>query len=393
MEFPAQAFLPGPPVTAPGAASGPLAGLTFAAKDLFDVAGHPTGGGNPDWAQTHPVPAAHAWAVEQLLGAGASLVGKTITCEISLGILGYNPFHGTPPNPAAPGCLPGGSSSGSASAVAAGLCDIALGTDSGGSVRVPSSLCGLYGMRPTLGRVPLDGVCRQAPTFDTVGWFARDAATFGRAAEVLLQAALPAAAASGVLVAEDAFAVADAEVAAALAPAIARLGALFGGATTITLAEPGELEVWGTQRNIIQRSESWATFRDWIDATNPRFGFSVARNLAFASTITPEQIAVARSVRHRATERARLLLEDGAILCIPTTPFTAPPVGLPLRELDRQSARIGLLASFAGLASLPQLNLPLGMAGGKPCGLSILGWRGSDARLAAIAKALEEHAA
>lgn len=390
MEFPADAFLPGPRVEIPGAPGGPLTGLTFAAKDLFDVAGYATGGGNPDWGATHPLPSTHAWAVQALLDAGAALVGKTTTCEISLGILGYNPFHGTPPNPAAPGCLPGGSSSGSASAVAAGLCDIALGTDSGGSVRVPSSLCGLYGMRTTLGAVSLEGCCRQAPSFDTVGWFARDAATFARAAEVMLGTRLPVPDRPRILIATDAFALADEEIGAALAPISRRIGAALGGVETLGIAEPGELEVWAAQRNILQRAESWQTFRGWIDAVNPRFGYSVARNLAFASSITPEQVALAQVVRRRSVERARVLLEGGALLCIPTTPFTAPPLGMSLSELDRHSARIGLLTSFAGLASLPQINLPLGIAGGKPCGVSLIGWRGADARLAAIAKFLEE---
>ena len=139
--------------TSRDAPGGPLAGLTFAAKDLFDVAGHPTGGGNPDWARHNPVPTRHAWAVQRLLDAGATLIGKTITDEVSLGILGENPFDGTPVNIRAPGRVPGGSSSGSAAAVAAGLCDTALGTDTGGSVRVPASFCGLYGIRPTHGRL------------------------------------------------------------------------------------------------------------------------------------------------------------------------------------------------------------------------------------------------
>ncbi len=388
MEFPADAFLPGPRLTLPGAAGGPLAGLSFAAKDLFDVAGHRTGGGNPDWAATHPIPDAHAWAVQKLLEAGADLAGKTVTCEISLGILGFNAFDGTPPNPAAPGCLPGGSSSGSASAVAGGLCDIALGTDSGGSVRVPASLCGLYGMRPTLGRISLSGVCRQAPSFDTVGWFARDAKTFASAGVALLHQELPEAAASGILVAEDAFALADPAVAEALAPAIARLAEKFGGATGIPVGEHGEMIVWGEQRNIVQRAEAWATFRDWIDAVNPRFGFNVARNMAIAAAITPEQITLARVVRRRVVERARALLAGGAVLVMPTTPFTAPPLGLSLRELDEASTRIGYLCSFAGMASLPQVSLPLGEVDGKPVGISIIGWRGSDARLVAMAAAL-----
>ena len=388
MQHPEDGFLPGPRFTLAGAPQGPLAGLSFAAKDLFDVAGTPTGGGNPDWARTHPVPQAHAWAVERLLGAGARLAGKTITCEISLGILGFNQFFGTPPNPAAPGCLPGGSSSGSASVVAAGLADVALGTDSGGSVRVPASLCGLYGLRPTHGRIPVSGLLQQAPSFDTAGWFARDATTFGRVAAVMLDEALPAATATGVLLAEDAFALADTEVAAALRPAAARLGALFGGTRSVTIAEPGELEVWGSQRNILQRAESWASFRGWVNTHNPCFAFNVAHNLAAAAAITPEQVALAQVARRRAVERARVLLEAGAILCLPTTPFTAPPLGLPLAELDALSNRIGLLTSFAGLVGLPQLNLPRAQVGGKPCGLSIIAWRGQDARLAAIAAAL-----
>ncbi len=160
----ASPFVPGPAVRIAGAPGGPLAGLTFAAKDLFDVAGHPTGGGNPDWARQHPVPTRHAWAVQRLLDAGATLIGKTITDEVSLGILGENAFDGTPLNPSAPDRVPGGSSSGSASAVAQGLCDTALGTDTGGSVRVPASFCGLHGIRPTHGRLDLTGMLPQAPT-------------------------------------------------------------------------------------------------------------------------------------------------------------------------------------------------------------------------------------
>ena len=139
------------------------------------MAGHPTGGGNPDWARQNPVPTRHAWAVQRLLDAGATLIGKTITDEVSLGILGENPFDGTPLNPKAPERVPGGSSSGSASAVAQALCDTALGTDTGGSVRVPASFCGLYGIRPTHGRLDLTGMLPQAPSSDTTGWFARDA--------------------------------------------------------------------------------------------------------------------------------------------------------------------------------------------------------------------------
>src|ERR1700761_6468602 len=180
MTDPLGAFVPGVDVRLPGRAGGPLAGLTFAAKDLFDVAGFVTGCGNPDWAATHEAAQADAWAVDALLQAGATLLGKTITDEISLGLLGINKFYGTPQNPRAPDRVPGGSSSGSASAVAGGLVDVALGTDSGGSVRIPASFCGLYGLRPTHGRIPTEGMMTQAPSFDTVGYFARNATTFGQ---------------------------------------------------------------------------------------------------------------------------------------------------------------------------------------------------------------------
>jgi amidase len=188
---PLYAFVPGPRCHVAGAVTGPLAGLTCAVKDLINVAGIPTGGGNPDWERAHPTPVRHAWVVERLLAAGASVIGKTATDEVSLGILGENPFYGTPRNPAAPDRVPGGSSSGSASVAAAGVCDFALGTDTGGSVRVPASFSGLFGIRPTHGRLDFTGITVQAPSSDTVGWFARHATTFARVGEALLGATLP----------------------------------------------------------------------------------------------------------------------------------------------------------------------------------------------------------
>src|SRR6266550_5944151 len=210
------AFVPGLPVRIEGRTGGPLSGLTFAAKDLFDVAGFPTGGGNPDWARSNPVPTRHAWAVQRLLEAGATLIGKTITDEVSLGIVGENAFYGTPLNSRAPDRVPGGSSSGSAAAVAAGLCDTALGTDTGGSVRVPASFCGIYGIRQTHGRIDLTGMMAQAPSSDTTGWFASDAETFARVSAVMLGEPIPTTLPTRLVVATDAFALADPEAAAAL---------------------------------------------------------------------------------------------------------------------------------------------------------------------------------
>src|SRR5437667_1979268 len=257
-----------------GAPTGPLAGLTFAAKDLFDIAGHVTGAGNPDWLALHAPAARTAPVVQALVDAGATMVGKTHTDELSRGIFGENAHYGTPKNPRAPGRVPGGSSSGSAAAVAGGLVDFALGTDTGGSVRVPASFCGLYGIRPTHGRIPLDGILLQAPSYDTIGWFARDAELFARVGAVLLQSNIPAARPRRLVLAEDAFEVADAGVAEALHPCVARLIALIGETTTVRLAPEG-LAAWSEQQQVLQGREAWETAQDWIDRVNPRFSFEV----------------------------------------------------------------------------------------------------------------------
>jgi amidase len=381
-------FVPGPAVRIAGAPGGPLAGLAFAAKDLFDVAGYPTGGGNPDWARAHPVPTRHAWAVQRLLDAGATLIGKTVTDEVSLGILGENPFDGTPLNPKGPDRVPGGSSSGSASAVAQGLCDTALGTDTGGSVRVPASFCGLYGIRPTHGRLELDGMARQAPSSDTTGWFARDAATFARVSEVLLGEPAPTDLPTRLVVAVDAFGLADDETAAALRPMVCRLSALVRSVREDHLAPPG-LSVWARAQRTLQSSEAWVTFKEWIDRENPRMAWSVARGLALAATISEPEREWAALTRAEARARLAWLLPPGTILCLPTTPFPAPRKGLPLGVLTPLRARIACLTSHGGLTGVPQVSIPGAHAGGLPVGLSILGARGTDAALVAVAKAME----
>ena len=220
MSDPLNAFCPDSDAYLAGASGGPLSGLTFAAKDIFDVAGHVTGCGNPHWKATHGTAESNSWAVQTLVNAGATMTGKSITDELTRGIFGENMHYGTPRNPRAPGRVPGGSSSGSASAVAGKLVDFALGSDTGGSVRVPASFCALYGLRPTHGRIPLEGMLLQAPTFDTTGWFARDAETFARVGAVILPPAAQTNRPRRLLIAEDAFALAEPEVRRALESAV-----------------------------------------------------------------------------------------------------------------------------------------------------------------------------
>ncbi len=383
-----EAFVSGPRATIAGAASGPLAGSSFAVKDLIDIARVPTGGGSPDWPAFATPPTRHAAVVQRLLDSGASVIGKTITDEVSLGILGENAHDGTPLNPAAPDRVPGGSSSGSASAVASGVCDFALGTDTGGSVRVPASFCGLYGLRPTHGRIDFTGIAVQAPSSDTCGWFTRDAATFARVGTVLFGAAVPDALPHMLLVAVDAFGFADEAVAAALAPLVDRLAALIGTRRDVTLAPPG-LSVWQGAQRVLQGSEAWQTFQPWLDQCNPRLAWTVSRGLLQGAAFTEAERMTAGLMREEARARLRRLLPVGTILCLPTTPFPAPRKGLPVHALTPLRERISCLTSHGGLTGVPQLNIPGCSVDGAPVGLSIVGARGADLDLIRVALALE----
>ena len=368
-----------------GAANGPLSGLTFAAKDIFDIAGYVTGGGNPDWKATHGPAERTAWAVRVLVEAGATMVGKTITDEVTRGIFGENAHYGTPGNPRAPGRVPGGSSSGSAAAVAGGSVDFALGSDTGGSVRVPSSFCGLYGLRPTHGRIPLDGVLLQAPGYDTVGWFARDADLFSRVAALLLQGEIRQARPNRLVIAEDAFEVADRSVQDALRPVADRIGLLLGNYASERLA-PTRLSDWSGQQQILQGREAWETAKDWIDRVNPRFSFEVAERYRFASAITEAEVEAAKSARETIITRMNAVLADGTVVCLPTTPTPAPPLGERLSTRTVLRPRISTLTSIAGTTGAPQINLPLAEVDGLPVGLSLLGARGSDEMLITFAR-------
>jgi amidase len=368
-----------------GVAGGPLSGLTFAAKDIFDIIGYVTGGGNPDWKATHESAKRTAWVVSMLVEAGATMVGKTITDEITRGIFGENAHYGTPMNPRAPGRVPGGSSSGSAAAVAGGLVDFTLGSDTGGSVRVPASFCGLYGLRPTHGRLPLDGILLQAPSYDTIGWFARDADLFARIGSVLLQSEMPQVRPRHLVIAEDAFEVADQAVQDALQPIVDRVASITDNCTTARLAAT-RLTDWSGQQQMLQGREAWETVKDWIDRVNPRFSFEVAERYRFASAISGADIEAAKAVRAAIIERMTTILSDGAVVCLPTTPTPAPPVGERLSTRNILRPRISALTCIAGTTGMPQINLPLAEVDGLPVGLSLLGAKGSDGMLIAFAR-------
>jgi amidase len=379
----AHAFVPYPEAPVPRASDGALAGLSFAAKDLFDVAGYPTGGGSPIVLALSGIKTRSAPTVQRLLDAGARFVGKTVTDELAFSLNGQNAHFGAPVNGAAPDRISGGSSSGSASAVSNGLCDLALGTDTGGSVRAPASHCGLYGLRPTHGRVSLQGTLDLAPSFDTCGWFTRDAATFVRVADVLLgRDTVPAP--TRLLWPVDLWTQLATPAEASAAAAAARVQAVLGNATPVTVAlDSLDAMFWAFRQ--LQGREAWLTHGPMIERYAPPLGPGVAERFAFSRGVTDAQVADAMASRSRFTAHLEALLGPDGVLLLPTLPDIAPLRAEPESALEDYRNRAVRLLCVAGLAGLPQLNLPLAGRDAAPMGLSLLGPRGSDRALGAMA--------
>ena len=370
-----------------GAASGPLAGLTFGLKDIYDVAGTKTGFGCPDWLRSHEAAARTAPAAQMLLDAGAHLVGKTHTEEMAWSLTGENAHYGTPINVNAPGRIPGGSSSGSAAATAAGLVDFSIGSDTGGSVRLPASYCGILGLRPTHGRISLDSVCPLASSFDTCGWFARDAAVFERVGRVMLGDAAPAPKPGRLLVAQDAFAFAEAGAITALNPALDRVASLLGKPEEVTVGDE-PLTQWMDYFRFPQGAEAWAAHGEWINRVKPQFGGPIKARFEWAATVNPQDVARARVRREEIARRMDELLRDGAVLALPSAPGIALPRNSAPDVVDGLRSRALPLLCISGLARLPQVSLPLATLNGCPLGLSLIAARGNDTMLLALARAL-----
>ena len=384
------AFVPGPRAEIAGAATGPLAGLAFAVKDLFDVAGWPTTYGNPDWARTHPPAAATAPVVQALLQAGGFLRGKTKTVELAYGLTGENVWQGTPINPAAPDRFPGGSSCGSAAAVGAGLVDFALGSDTGGSVRIPASYCGVFGIRPSWGAVSLAGACGLGPSFDTAGWFAARAGVMARVGDVLLPPDVaPGATLGPVLKVDEAWINAMPAAVLALAEPMHVLEAMLGCPLRVELAPEG-LNALYEHFRCAQAEEAWATLGSWIAATGPQFGPGVKERFGIARDMHPAKAAAGRAFRREFQARTRGLLAGGAVLAYPTSPAPAPRLDATQADQNAVRERTMGVTAIAGLAGLCELSLPVGRADGIPVGLSLVAAPGRDRALLALAARLAD---
>ncbi|BBE71507.1 amidase [Oharaeibacter diazotrophicus] len=373
----------GPEVPLVVADDGPLADLTFAVKDLIDVAGFRSAWGNPDRLEEAGPALASAPAVVVPLAAGAALIGKTHTDELACGMFGMNPHFGTPINPRAPLRAPGGSSSGSAVAVAAGFCDFAIGTDTGGSVRVPASFCGVFGLRTTYGRVSASGVMAMAPSFDTVGWLARDPGTLRRVAEAYFGAPAAPPKPQRLLLARDAFDIPEPAIAAALLP-IARA---LGPAAEVVLYAEG-VEHWLDTFRPLQLHDLYTTLGAFARTPGRRLSQAVAERIDLAASVDPAAVARATPRREALTDRLLDLLGDDGVLVIPTA-HDLPPLrsaGVSAQVAFREKTLA--LTAVASLTRLPQLAIPAATVDGCPVGLSLIGPPRSELALLAFAEAI-----
>ncbi|WP_295833433.1 AtzH-like domain-containing protein [uncultured Microbacterium sp.] len=378
----------------PGAGVGPLAGLSVAVKDLFAIAGFRIGAGNPTYLDEARPENATAPAVADLLRAGASLRGIARTDEFAYSIAGDNVHYGTPPNGAVVGALPGGSSSGPASAVALGHADIGLATDTAGSIRVPASYQGLWGLRTTHDLVPRQGMLPLAQSFDTIGWLTRDGETLQRVADRCLSD-------DGSTSTENVFGasaddlpwrfVVPEEVLDCVEPAtreaFSRLLAALAASEDpppFRAVSSGDLDAAFTAFRTVQGAEAWRNDGEWLRAHPGAVGPAVAERFEIASRITASDEAAARE--HLEPIAAHLAeLVDGAVMIFPTVPGPAP-----LRTADVDAVRAATLrmTAPAAIAGLPAVSVPLLTVGGAPVGICLVSRAGTDTALVRLARRL-----
>ncbi|XVE89703.1 hypothetical protein DITRI_Ditri20bG0017100 [Diplodiscus trichospermus] len=392
----------------------PLSGLTFAVKDIFDVDGYVTGFGNPDWKRTHSVAISTAPAVLDVLKGGATCVGKTVMDEMAYSINGENVHYGTPTNPCAPDRVPGGSSSGSAVAVGAGLVDFSLGTDTGGSVRVPASYCGILGFRPSHDAVSTSGVIPMAQSLDTVGWFARDPVVLNQVGHILLH--LPntdPVRPSQIIIPEDCFSLSSIPSDRTIQVLLKSVKKLFGDQIVKHVAlgdyvkeKVPSLQHFMSKENedhvynipslaalssamrLLQRYEFKNNHAEWVTTVNPNLGPGLYERIWDAIRTPEENIHVCHTVQTEFRAALIALLEDQGILALPTVPGDPPKLHTDPATLEVFRARAFSLLSIAGVSGFCQVSIPLGMHNNLPVSISLVAKHGSDSFLLNLVETL-----
>jgi Asp-tRNA(Asn)/Glu-tRNA(Gln) amidotransferase A subunit family amidase len=364
-------------------------GFTLAVKDLFHIAGMPTSAGNPDWLRTHPTPTRTSSSVEKLLGAGTKLVGKTITDELAYSLNGVNCHYGCPINLSCPDRLVGGSSSGSALAVTQGSADIGLGTDTGGSIRVPASYNGLFGIRPTHGAIATDEMVALAPSFDTVGWMTRDLDTLEWVAKILIKSPKKA-----VILSPNDVAVADHLFDKVQHKSLANDWLNQHKNAFNILNDVFDLPMLSEAANafrVLQGAEIWATHGDWFQTIKPAMAEDIRLRFEWCSQINIEDLAKAQDVQAKFQAIIKGLLKEIPVIVMPTTPGPAPFIAADSTEMNQYRNHLLAFTATAGLCGLPQVHLPLATKDGPPVGVSLISEKNNDLALITLAKSLMEN--
>ena len=384
---PCNAFVPGEMITVKLNREGKLSSLTFAVKEVYDVKGFVTGAGNPTWKSTHQAAQATAPAVELLLNEGATLLGKTISDEMAFSLDGENFHYGTPLNSKCPQRIPGGSSSGSAAAVAGGLVDFALGTDTAGSMRIPASYCGIYGMRTTHGVISMQGVHPLARSFDAAGWFARTPEMMARVGGVVLSGDIPEFNVRKLIIARDLFDTQDIALAAKYEALLKKLSEHFPEVVDAELSQPDFTE-WIEALRCIQWWELNQAHGEWIFRNLDAFGAEIRGRLEKIPSVTREEMETKKEIRKQLVAQIKGIITPDALVVLPTAPGIAPLKGRSIEEA--RAGRLNTLrhTCIAAVAGLPQISMPLLEVDGCPIGISFMGARGQDGQLLAAASTI-----
>ncbi len=355
--------------------TGTLKKLNFLVKDMCKVKDHRTSCGNPDFYQKCIPADDYAPFLKEILKAGATLKGITICDEFFYSLIGENSHYGTPANFNAPGCVPGGSSSGSAAALTTNLYDFSIGSDTGGSVRVPASFCGLFGIRPTHNRINTDGVYPMAPSFDTLGWFAKDIDIFKKIGCVLLNLN------EKTEVSFKEFVIAE-DILELASPKIVKLfnnyiNDKFPEIKKIRLSKHNKEEIADNFR-ILQGGEIKENIIPWILVNKPKISPEINNRIEMAMKITTDEINKAQKFREKLKVEIDKSLPKGIIALFPTTPFSSPKCGQSDEQLASYRKKLMEFTSIAGMTSRPQISMPKFRDNTGPIGISLLGWQYND---------------
>jgi amidase len=349
------------------------AGARVGVKDSIDIAGFPTRMGSACFEDAPPA-AEHAAVVRALLEAGCRIVGKTNLHELAYGVTGINRWSGTPVNPSAAGRVPGGSSSGSAVAVASGLVDFAIGTDTGGSIRIPAACCGVYGLKPSYGRVSRAGVHPARSTLDCVGPLARDLPTIERAMSMIDRSFRPQATPTHPVVGWV-------EVEANPEVTAAARAALAGGEIVVrSIRLPSLGRAFAAGLTIIS-SENWAAFGHLLECE--RLGADVRARLAASREVSAAELADAEGMRQLFRAEIEAALTHVDAIALPTLPDF--PLTLAAAADARAALRSSSLVRPFNLSGHPALSLPVQLAH-CPAALQLIGGAGRDEALCALAR-------